>query len=61
MEGMFWDITLATFAAAAQVLTAYLGWRVTVDGVRKKKQHGRFSRVQFPSYGPKYGSGQALP
>jgi len=32
------DITLAVLAFLSQFLTAYLGWRVTVDGVQEKRK-----------------------
>lgn len=35
---MAWDIVLAVIAFAAQFLTAYVGWRVTVDGVRPERK-----------------------
>jgi hypothetical protein len=35
---MFWDIALPVLAAIAQVLTGFLGWRVTVDGVRQERK-----------------------
>jgi hypothetical protein len=35
---MFWDITLPVLAAVAQVITGFLGWRVTVDGVRQERK-----------------------
>ncbi len=35
---MFWDIALPTLAALAQVVTGFLGWRVTVDGVRQERK-----------------------
>jgi len=35
---MFWDIALPVLAALAQALTGFLGWRVTVDGVRPERK-----------------------
>jgi len=35
---MFWDIALAVLAAMAQVITGFLGWRVTVDGVQDQRK-----------------------
>lgn len=35
---MFWDIVTAVAACSAQFLTAWLGWRVTVDGVREGRK-----------------------
>src|SRR6266852_5998549 len=35
---MFWDVALPVLAAIAQVLTGFLGWRVTVDGVREERK-----------------------
>jgi hypothetical protein len=35
---MFWDIALPVLAAIAQGLTGFLGWRVTVDGVRAERK-----------------------
>lgn len=35
---MFWDVALAVLAATAQVVTGFLGWRVTVDGVRQDRK-----------------------
>lgn len=35
---MFWDIVLPVLAAIGQVLTGFLGWRVTVDGVRPERK-----------------------
>ncbi len=35
---MFWDISLAVLAALAQGLTGFLGWRVTMDGVRPERR-----------------------
>ncbi|MGA7769749.1 MAG: hypothetical protein WCA27_26400, partial [Candidatus Sulfotelmatobacter sp.] len=35
---MFWDVALAVLAATAQVVTGFLGWRVTVDGVREERK-----------------------
>jgi hypothetical protein len=35
---MLWDIALPVLAAAAQGLTGFLGWRVTVDGVQPDRK-----------------------
>jgi hypothetical protein len=35
---MFWDIALPVLAALAQGLTGFLGWRVTVDGVKEERK-----------------------
>jgi hypothetical protein len=35
---MIWDIILALVAFASQFLTAYIGWRVTVDGVKPERK-----------------------
>lgn len=35
---MAFDITLALLAFASQFITAYLGWRVTMDGVRQDRK-----------------------
>jgi len=35
---MFWDIALPVLAAFAQGLTGFLGWRVTVDGVKQERR-----------------------
>jgi len=34
---MLWDIALAILAFASQFVTAYVGWRVTVDGVKQER------------------------
>src|SRR6266851_1706344 len=44
--GLFFDMVLVGFSAAAQCVTGYLGWRVTVDGGvsanRRKLYEGLF-------------------
>jgi hypothetical protein len=35
---MAWDVALALLAFVSQFATAYLGWRVTVDGVKQERK-----------------------